>query len=76
MLQKVDAQHALQSDWLSARTLRLRVIGLYHLAQLLPGNNLLHLIEKLLLTGLLPVFLKSRGFQAWLFHRFSSAGDQ
>jgi len=59
VLQKVDAQHAFQADRGAARTFRLWVKRLDHFAQVTPGVNLLHSIEKLLPTGWLTVQLKT-----------------
>jgi len=58
----MDAQHALQADWPSTGTLRLRIIGFDHFAKLFPRNDLFHLIQKMFLAGLLTVFLKTCSF--------------
>ena len=50
MLQKMNAQHPLQSNCWAARTLSLRIERLDHFAQIAPRNNLIHLQQKRLPT--------------------------
>jgi hypothetical protein len=55
----MNTQHPLCALGAPPRTLRFRIEGFDRRLQLLPGNNLIHLIQKYLFAGLLPVFLET-----------------
>ena len=59
VLDEMDPQHALDTDWAPAGALWLGVERLNSSGQLLPGNDGLHLFQELLFASLLPVFLES-----------------
>ena len=73
VLQKVDAQHALQPDRRPA-VARLRVVRLDHRAQRFPRHDPVHRLQKLIAPRRLAVLLETlvlRHRQGLLFHRRS-----
>jgi len=71
VLQEVDAQHSLNADRTTPRTLRVGIKRRDGIHQSLPGNDAIHVFEKLLLTGFLAVLLKVI-CQRELLHRIFS----
>ena len=69
VLNKMDAQHALDTDGTTPSPLWLRVERLDNFGQFLPGDDGVHLLQELLLASLLPVFLKSGIRKRILAHR-------
>ena len=59
VLKEVDAQHPFDSDRPPACTLRLRIERLDGLGQLLPGNDLVHVIQETFLAGLFVVLVEA-----------------
>jgi hypothetical protein len=59
MLQEMNAQHPFQTDRPTPRAFRLRIEWLVNLAQVAPGDYLVHLAEKLFPTGRLAKFLEA-----------------
>ena len=69
MLEKVDPQHTLNADSSPSGSIGFWVIRLYRLSQIGPCNNLLHLVQKLFLAGLLSELLETTVGQRLLTHR-------
>jgi len=67
VLQKIDAEHALNPHRPTTGTLRVRIEGLDSFGELFPGNNGFHVLQKLLLAGLLTELFKAIG-QGLLLH--------
>lgn len=74
MLEKMNAQHALDADGTAPGTLRFGIERLYSLAQLFPGNDVVHLFEKLFLASLLAEFLETGFGKRVLAHAVQPGG--
>src|SRR5690606_11573078 len=61
VLEKINTQHALNPDRSAAGTLGIRIERFDGLGELFPGNNALHVLQKLFLAGLLAELLKAIG---------------
>lgn len=71
VLKEVDAQHPFDSDRPPACTLRLRIERLDGLGQLLPGNDLVHVIQETFLAGLFAVLVEAGIGKRGLAHGWS-----
>ena len=59
VLDEMDSQHALNADGAAAGALGFGIVGFDGLGQFLPGNNSLHLHQKLFLAGFPALLFKS-----------------
>src|SRR5690606_11843376 len=76
VLQKVDPQHAFNTDRASSCTLRIRIKRRDCFDQSLPGNDSIHILKKLLFTCFLAVFLEAICQGKLFHHRVSEAAER